>query len=604
MASMTAGRCLLEYMKGEGTKYVFGIPGGASRALFDELYDFPDITLIVPKHEQGAGFMADGYARASGNIGFCTSTVAPGAANLAAGLLPAFADSVPILALTTNEPASIHGKSYIQDSSGWEPRTFDLVEMLKSVTKWSIMANMASRLPEIVTRALRIAMTGRRGPVHINLPWDVTKQEITTEMLPPHAYRPTRPPSGNSEEVRKAARLLAGSNSPAILSGGGVLISGASPELLELAELLAAPVATTIMGKSSFPEDHPLALGVAGLWGHDAANTVLKRGRTDVLLAIGCVFSQVTTSTYQKDFGADKIIHIDIDPAEIGKNYPVEIGIVGDAKAILSELIAQIKNSFSNRKPSEFAAFDEDKKDRLRRILHDKGEQKYYSEPEISSDAIPIKPQRALKEIREFLDREAIVLADSGNNFVWSERYMKAYYPRTYMADGLTHMGWSVNAAIGVKLGAPERQVLDICGNGSFQMTCKEVITAATYEIPVIWCIFNDGIFGVIKQAQKYGWGLYPPERYIGVDLYNMDFMKFAEACHVFGQRAERPTEIKDALKEAFSSGTPAILDILTDPEEMPSGSFVRYKPIVQKYPELKTKRMPPAKLPTKVLKE
>jgi len=602
MGSMTAGRCLLEYMKGEGAKYIFGIPGGASRALFDELYDFPDIMLILPKHEQGAGFMADGYARVSGKIGFCTSTVAPGALNLAAGLLPAFADSIPILAVTTNEPASIHGKSYIQDSSGWEPRTFDLVGMFKSVTKWSIMATMASRFPEVVTRALRIAMTGRRGPVHINLPWDVTKQEITTEILPSYSYRPTQPSSGDSEEVRRAAKLLAEASSPAILSGGGVLISGASPELLELAELLAAPVATTVMGKSSFPEDHVLAVGVAGLWGHDAANAVLKKGRTDVLLAIGCVFSQVTTSSYQKDFGGDRIIHVDIDPAEIGKNYPVEIGIVGDARAVLRELVAHIKSILSKKKPSELAALGEEKKERLSKVVQVKGEQKYYSEPEISSDAVPIKPQRALKEIREFLDGDAIILADSGNNFAWSERYMKVFFPKTYVVDGYTHMGWSVNAAIGVKLGAPRRQVLDVCGNGSFQMTCKEVITAATYGIPVVWCVFNDGCFGVIKQAQKYGWGLYPPERYVGVDLYNMDFMKFAEACHVFGLRVERPTEIKDALKEASSSGQPAILDILTDPEEMPPGSFVRYKPIVEKYPELKAKRMPLVKLPTKAL--
>jgi len=603
MENMSAGKCLLEYVKREGADYVFGIPGGASRALFDELYDFADITLIVPKHEQGAGFMADGYARATGRIGFCTSTVAPGAANLASGLLPAFADCTPVLAVTTNEPASIHGRSYIQDSSGWEPRTFDLVGMLEHVTKWSVMVTMASRVPDVVTRALRIALTGRRGPVHINVPWDITKQEIATEILPSYAYMPTGAFSGDPEQIQKAAKLLTASSNPAILSGGGTLISGASAELFELAESLAAPVATTVMGKSSFPEDHPLAAGVVGLWGHDVANAVLRKGKTDVLLAIGCVFSQVTTSGYQKDFGADRIIHVDIDPAEIGKNYAVEIGIAGDARAVLRELIARVKSILSEKNPSEAAAFELEKKDRLVKIVRTKGEQNYFSELECSSDAVPIKPQRALKEIREFLDRDAIILADSGNNFVWSERYMKAYLPRTYMVDGLTHMGWSVNAAIGAKLGAPTRQVLDICGNGSFQMSCKEVITAATYEIPVVWCIFNDGCFGVIKQAQKYGWGMYPPERYIGVDLYDMDFVRFAEACHVLGRRVERPSEIKGALKEAFSSGKPSVIEILTDPEEMPPGSFVRYKPVVERYPELRSKRMPHATLPTPALK-
>lgn len=601
MPTMHSFKCVLEYLsKSEGTQYLFGLPGGASRSFIDELYDFPDIKFIMTKHEQGAGFMADGYARASGKIGFCTSTVAPGAFNLATGLLPAYVDSQPVLAVTSSEPIRVHGKGYIQDSSGWEPRTFGLVEMFRCVTKWSVMTPLAERVPDIITRALRIALTGRKGPVHINIPWDLAKEEVTTDILPPERYRPVSA-GADPVETRKAAELLVNADNPAILSGGGVIASNASQELMKLAELLAAPVATTIMGKSSIPEDHPLALGTVGLWGHDAANAVLEKGKTDLLLAIGCVFSSVTTLGYLPNFGGDEIIQIDIDPGEIGKNYPVKLGIVGDAKAALVSIVDHVGKIFSQMESSKFKKLSDKQQERIKEILKLKGELQYYSEPEMSSDQIPIKPQRAAKEIRDFLDKDAIVLADSGNNFVWAERYVKSYLPKTYVVDGYTHMGWSVAAAIGAKLGAPDKQVLDICGDGCFMMNCNEVMTASTYTIPVVWCILDDSGMGVIKQAQKYGWGLWEPERYIASELYNMDFVKFAEACHIYGQRVERPAEIKDALKEAFSSKRPAIIDIVIDPDEMPAGSFVRYKPVVKKYPELAKKKMPRSKFPVRI---
>jgi acetolactate synthase-1/2/3 large subunit len=442
-------------------------------------------------------------------------------------------------------------------------------------------------------------LTGRKGPVHLDIAQDVIRSEIEAEVRPPQKYRPMGVIRGDSELIRQAAQLLVKAASPSIMSGGGVMAAGASQEVLELATLLGAPVATTAMGKSSFPEDHPLALGVVGLFGQDVANTLFRADRTDVLLAIGSIFHQMTTTGWVRDFGGQKIIQIDIDPTEIGKNYPFDVGIVGDAKAVLQELIEHIRILHSKLPPAEMKELEERKKARLKDILSLKGEMKYYAEPVSFSDAVPTKPQRAARELREFLDKNAIVLADCGNNLAWVERYYQALMPRGFIADGgHTAMGFSVAASIGVKLGAPDRQVVDVVGNASFTMLSKEVNTASAYNIPVVWCILNDGNLGMIIQGQKFGYGMWEPERYIVTQSYVMDFLKFAEACHAYGQIVERPTEIKDALKGAFDSGRPSIIDIRIDPDEVPLGALKRFEPLVKQHPELKEKKMPTTTFP------
>jgi len=603
MPKMRAGKCIIEYLINEGVKYFFGIPGGGIAPLFNELYDYPEIKVILTKHEQGAGFMADGFYRASGIVAACGGTVGPGGINLATGLHPAYQDNQPVLAFTNNLATTQFGKGGIQDASGWGPRTISHVDFFKVVTKWSVLVTKPDVIPEVMRRAFRIMLTGRKGPVHIDLAYDVIRAEIDAEIWPPETYRTTGRIRGDPSLIKKAAELLINAQNPTILSGGGVLASNASPELLELAELLSIPVATTLMGKSSFPEDHPLALGVAGLWGHDIANTILRKGKTDVLLAIGCIFHQVTTSGWTKDFGGDKIIQIDIDPTEIGKNYPVDIGIIGDAKLVLQDLIIEIKTTLSKMNATRLNELQERKAERIKEILKLKGELKYYSEPEIFSDTSPLKPQRVIKEIREFLNKDAIVLADCGNNLAWVERYFQVYFPKTFIADGgHTAMGFSVAASIGVKLGAPNKQVVDICGNGSFTMLCKELNTASGYNIPVVWCILNDRMLGMIKQGQKWGYGIWEPERYIATEAYEMDFVKFAEACHALGLIAEKPGDVKDCLKIAFDSGKPTVIDIRIDPDEFPPGSLKRYEANVKKYPELLTKRMPFQQWPQQIL--
>jgi len=599
MPRVRAGKFVVESLLAEEVKYLFGIPGGGIAPFFNEFYDFPQIKTILTQHEQGAGFMADGYFRACGKVAACAATVGPGGVNLASGLHPAYQDNQAVLAFTNNVPTDQFGKGGIQDASGWGPRSISHVGIFKEVTKWSVLVTRPDSIPEVMRRAFRIMLTGRKGPVHIDIAQDVIRSEIEAEVRPPQKYRPMGVIRGDSELIRQAAQLLVKADSPSIMSGGGVMAAGASQEVLELATLLGAPVATTAMGKSSFPEDHPLSLGVVGLFGQDVANTVFRADRTDVLLAIGSIFHQMTTTGWVRDFGGQKIIQIDTDPTEIGKNYPFDVGIVGDAKTVLQELIEHVRILQSKLPPAELKELEERKRARLKDILSLKGELKYYAEPVSFSDAVPTKPQRAVRELREFLDKNAIVLADCGNNLAWVERYYQALMPRGFIADGgHTAMGFSVAASIGVKLGAPDRQVVDVVGNASFTMLSKEVNTASAYNIPVVWCILNDGNLGMIIQGQKFGYGTWEPERYIVTQSYVMDFLKFAEACHAYGQIVERPTEIKDALKGAFDSGKPSIIDIRIDPDEVPLGALKRFEPLVKQHPELKGKKMPTSVFP------
>ena len=599
MAKLRAGKFIVESLLNEDVKYLFGIPGGGIAPFYNEFYDYPQIKSILTQHEQGAGFMADGYFRASGKVAACAATVGPGGVNLASGLHPAFQDNQAVLAFTNNVPTDQFGRGGIQDASGWGPRSISHVGIFKEVTKWSVLVTRPDSIPEVMRRAFRVMLTGRKGPVHIDLAQDVIRSEIEAEVRPPQKYRPMGVVRGDPERIKEAAQLLVKATSPAIMSGGGVISSGASQEVFELATLLCSPVATTAMGKSSFPEDHPLALGVVGLFGQDVANAVFRGDKTDVLLAIGSIFHQMTTTGWVKDFGGQKIIQVDTDPTEIGKNYPFDVGIVGDARSVLQDLIEHVKATISRLTPTELKELEERKKAKLKDILALKGELKYYEEPLSYSDATPTKPQRAVRELRKFLDKNAIVMADCGNNLAWVEKYYQALMPKGFIADGgHTAMGFSVAASIGVKLGAPDRQVVDVVGNASFTMLSKEVNTATAYNIPVVWFILNDNNLGMIIQGQKFGYGMWEPERYIVTQSYVMDFVKFAEACHAYGQVVERPTEIKDALKNAFDSGKPSILDVRIDPDEIPPGALKRFEPLVKKHPELKEKRMPSSLFP------
>lgn len=600
-------RYLIEQCSAEGVKYFFGMQGSTVTPLFNELYDYPQIKTILSRHEQGATFEATGYAWVTGVAQMCGATLGPGSVNLISGLHVPYQDSIPVLAIGTNDPPSDFKGATVQASSGWGPRSTWTVEMARPVTKWAQTIPIGSLLPEAVRRAFRIMYTGRPGPVYLDICMNTFLEEVKDEVLPPAKYRPTCRMYGDPKEVEKAAQMLVNAQSPAILCGGGVNISRAGDEVLALAELLGIPVATTLMGKGSFPEDHQLALGCVGVGGHEPANNHLRKGKVDVLLAIGLSFNVMSTGFWSKDFGGDKLIQIDIDPTEIGKTYPIDVGIVGDAKCVLQQLIEHVKNILDKKSQTPLEEFKNAKAERIREILKLKDELKYYREDEMYSDAVPMKPQRALKELREFLPEYAIVLTDAGNNMVWTEGYFQHLKSGLFIVDANhTAMGNSLAVAIGAKLAAPKRPVVDVIGNAGFHMLCKEVVTASTYTIPVVWFILDDQMLGAIAHyAGKLGWGgLWEPERYAATDLYDMDFVKFAEACHVFGARVERPGEIKDTLKAAFDSGKPAIIDVMIDRDEFTKSTLRRFQTLFEKYPGLRERKIPRIQFPIKILEQ
>jgi len=597
MVKKTAGRAILEHLANEGVKYFFGIPGGHINPIFNELYDFTDnIRTILAKHEQNATFMADGYFRSSHQVAACGGTVGPGVANLIAGLHVPYQNSIPVLAIGANVKTSEWGRGSIQHSEGWG-RSFAQVDLAKPVTKWSVMVPQSHLIPKVMQTAFKIMLSGRMGPVYIDVPTDLFGQEVEDTILPVEQYRTEAKVKGDSKLVEKVADLLVKADTPAILSGGGVMLSEARNELIELAELLSLPVATSLMGKGTFPEDHQLAIGVVGRSALKSyANAKMTAQKTDVLLGVGCTFHAGTTLYWEGGFGGQKVIQIDIDPTEIGNSIPIDVGIVGDAKLVLRQIIDNVKSKISKMNKQDLKDLEDKKRRRLDATLKNKKEYKYFEEPESLILSVPIKPQTAVRLISEFADDDAIFWSDCGGNLQWAARYLKTEKKRIFLADGgHTHMGFSVPGSIGCKLGAPGRQVIDVLGDGSFQMHCNAVLTAAAYNIKVIWCILDDSSLGLIKQGQKIA---KKPERYIASSLYNMNFEKFAKACHVFGKTVEKPSEIKDALKAAVDSDLPAIIDIKIDPNELAPYYVERYKPTIEQYPYLLTKKMPVPKWP------
>jgi len=534
--------------------------------VFDALYDTPEIHHILTKHEQAASFMATGYVMAGEKPAATIATTGPGALNLASGLTTAYQGSNPVLAITGQIPTAHFGRGFIQEPTGWGPRTISQSDVFRAVTKWSVCVPRVEKLPYVLERAYREMVSGRPGPVHVDLPIDIQKSEIEAPIANPRNYTPYSRVRGDGEAIARAAKLFLESSAPSILAGGGAVISGASPELLEIAQLVGAPVATTLNGKSVFPEDHVLAIGVVGTYGHQAANTIITSEQTDVLLAVGCAFSQVSTMDWRTDFGGKRIIQVDIDPAEVAKNYPTEVGIVGDAKHVLADLVGCAKATLARDKKlrEELRKRTEERLNEIRKL---KQRTKYYEEDETYSESVPIKPQRALKEIRNVLRRDAIVLTDCGNNLSFCERYLQSYIPRTFLVDGWhTHMGFSVAAAIGAKLARPERQVVDVCGDGSFMMLCKELETAVTYDTAAVWCILDDQALGMIRDLQRF---LYEG-RHIAVDLKHPDFVRLAEAFGAYGERIDKPDDVGPALKKALESAKPGILDIRVDSSAHP----------------------------------
>jgi acetolactate synthase-1/2/3 large subunit len=542
MTEMTGSKALFEALKAEGVKHIFGIPGGAAIPIYDALYDVHEIKHILTRHEQGAAHAADGYARACGKPGICMTTSGPGATNLATGILNAYMDSSPVIAISGQVSTSAIGTDAFQEA--------DMLSIMLPITKHNFIVHKTEELPGVVAQAFKIATTGRPGPVHIDIPKNaqVGKADLEIPVKVEYEKKLRLEPSPN--EVSRAVEMLSHARQPVIYAGGGLIWSEASPELVKLAEMLQAPVVTSLLGKGVIPENHPLALGMLGMHGRMVAN--LSVTECDVLLGVGVRFSDRATGDLKHFAPKAKIIHIDIDPVEIGKTVRVDLPIIADAKRTLKAIIAGMESHVQLGRTSEWIK----RVEKLRKDLA----------PRMDYDEVPTKPQRAIKEIMSVLDDNTIIATEVGQCQMWAAHFCEIKKPRHFISSGgLGTMGFGFPAAIGAKVARPDCTVVNIAGDGSFLMNSQELATAVENEINVVSCIFNNGCLGMVKQWQD----LFFQKRRSATDLGRLpDFAKLAEAYGAWGGRASRPSEIAPKLKEAIESGKPAVLDIPIDPDE------------------------------------
>ncbi len=533
---MNGSRAVVELLEGQKVEVLFGIPGGVLLPLYDELVD-TKMRHILPRHEQCAAHMADGYARVSKRPGVCIATSGPGATNLVTGVATAFMDSSPLIALTGQVATGVLGNDAFQEA--------DSFSLMMPITKHNFRVTDSKTLPEVMKRAFLIATTGRYGPVHIDLPIDILQEEISDEAMkkPVRVPKPKRNLSG----LLDAIKLLEGAERPTILVGGGVSWSRAGPEIAQLAELLTAPIVTTLMAKGAIPEDHPLVLGVCGMHGKQVANYALNN--CDVLLAIGTRFSDRVTGKLSEFGTKTKIVHVDIDSSEIGKNVKGRVGLVGDAWTVVNALIAGLQ------KRKKRATW----KDRIIELRRE-----CTCDYNLRSD--PIKPQKVIHELSDILPGDAIVTTEVGQNQMWASHFFRCNGKRMFITSGgLGTMGFGFPAALGAKIARPESVVTDIAGDGSLQMVSQEFSTAVENDIPVMICLLNNGWLGMVKQWQKHFYG----SRYLATNLgKSPDFVKLAEAYGAEAIRIEKHSEVAEAIKRGTKSDVPILLDFVVDPEE------------------------------------
>ena len=534
--AMKGAKAVVELLEKQNVEVLFGIPGGVLLPLYDELVD-SKMRHILPRHEQCGAHMADGYARVSKRPGVCIATSGPGATNLVTGVATAFMDSSPLIAITGQVATGVLGNDAFQEA--------DSFSLMMPITKHNFRITETKTLPEVMKRAFLIATTGRYGPVHIDLPIDILQQEVTDEDMKKQVRVPK--PRRNLSGLLDAIKLLEGAERPTILVGGGVSWSRAGPEIAQLAELLTAPIVTTLMAKGSVPEDHPLVLGVCGMHGRQVANYALNN--CDVLLAIGTRFSDRVTGKLS-EFGVQtKVVHVDIDSSEIGKNVKGRVGLVGDAWTVVNALIAGLKE---RKKRATW-------KDRIVEL-----KKECTCDYDLKSD--PIKPQKVIHEMSVNLPDDAIVTTEVGQNQMWASHFFRCYGKRMFITSGgLGTMGFGFPAALGAKVARPESVVADIAGDGSLQMVSQEFATAVENDIPVIICLLNNGWLGMVKQWQK----LFYDSRYNATNLgRSPDFVKLAEAYGAEAIRVEKHSEVADALKAGMKADVPMLLDFIVDPEE------------------------------------
>lgn len=564
------GDLLVHYLEKQGVEYAFGIPGGALEPLYNAMARSKARGGLVPiltKHEGGAAFMADGYARVSGKLGVCCATTGPGGTNMLTGIASAFADSVPVLALTGQIPIGSFGKGAVQDST---QEGVDMVEVYRRTTLYSAMVFSPQLADTMFRKAFSAALSGRRGPVHLSLPSDVVAAPVDVENIDigfGASHAPAR--YWDRDGVKEAARLLASARKPAMLLGAGALWSDAADEIAELANLLTMPCATSPKAKGMYPENGDLALGCFGFGGSPRAEAYLLDEDIDVLLSVGHSFNEMGTQAWNQRLGQGRtIIQVDIDPRQFGKNYSQVLPLQGDAKVVLRELLYELQRvhriSETERalRAKAFAGFCRDRP--------------LVEEPEkMESCALPLKPQRLMADLRRALPEDTIFFVDIGSNLAWTLHYLRITRPGTfYAAIGYSSMGFGVAASIGGKLAAPNRPVVAIVGDGGFLMHGMEVATAVNHHVPVIWVVLNDAGLGMVRHGQRMS----PRALEVCHSFERVDFKALATVLGARGVRVTRPGEINtEMMAEIIAGGQPTVIDVVIDAEEAPPiGSRVK----------------------------
>jgi len=543
---MTGAEALIKSLEKEGVEVVFGFPGGVVLPIYDVLFD-SKIKHILTRHEQGAAHAADGYARATGKVGVCMATSGPGACNLVTGIATAGMDSVPMVAITGQVATHVIGTDAFQEA--------DTTGITLPIVKHNYLLKDAAEIPEVVQEAFLLASTGRGGVVLIDVPVDVSRGEIDFKYpekitsLP--GYKPTT--KGHARQIKEAAKLILASKRPVIYAGGGVISSGASEELRKLARLLGFPVTTTLLAKGAFPETHRLSLGMLGMHGTSYANYVMME--TDLIVAVGARFDDRITGRLDTFAPHARVIHIDIDPAEIGKNVKADVPIVGDAKGVLKELLTALKPGVGAGAGSDLGKWH----------LQIRQWKKEYP---LTIPKGGLRPQFVVDQIYRVTKGKALIVTDVGQHQMWAAQFYKSTKPRHFISSGgLGTMGFGLPAAIGAKIGCPEAVVINIAGDGSIQMNSQELATAALNNVPVVVAIVNNGYLGMVRQWQE----LFYDKRYSHSSLRrgeSPDFVKLAEAYGAIGLRVTKPSEVEPALAKALKAKKPAMIDFIVEQEE------------------------------------
>lgn len=547
---LTGAEIFVESLKKEGVKTIFGYPGGVVLPIFDVLYNEKSIRVVLPRHEQAAVHMADGYARSTGKVGVALATSGPGATNTVTGIATAYMDSIPIVVFTGQVPTPMIGVDAFQEA--------DIVGITRPCTKYNYLVKNVNDLAYIIKEAFYIASKGRPGPVLVDIPRDVVTSKADyeyPEAIKIRSYNPTY--IGNRWQIKKAAEAIMKAKRPVVYAGGGVILSNASEELQELVKVTGIPITLTLMGLGAYPGNDPLFLGMLGMHGTYAANMAIHN--SDLIIAIGARFDDRVTGRV-KDFAPDaKIIHIDIDPTSIRKSVHVDIPIVGDVKLVLTDLLKDIRTLMQEDNEIISAS-----RKQWNKVISDwkKEHPLWY---EWSDDVI--KPQYVVEKIYELTKGDAIIATEVGQNQMWAAQFYRFIYPRTWLTSGgLGTMGYGFPAALGAQAAFPNKLVFDIAGDGSIQMNIQELATAVIEKLNVKVAILNNSCLGMVRQWQELFYG----ERYSSSILNEEcpDFVKLAEAYGAVGMRATKPSEVEPVLKEAIKVKSPVLMDFRVDKME------------------------------------